>query len=283
MSEFRADLHCHTTCSDGTVKPDDMILLAKKTGLSGLSITDHDTIEAYDSLLELAKKEDLMLLPGIEISTMHKETSVHVLAYAFSLQNEEMKRFCEIHKEKRKQRNSLILEKLSKKNMILNEDDILNSFSLYSGKKSNLIGRPHIALAMVQKGYVKDIQDAFRLYIGEGKACFVPGTYNSVEETIDLIHRVNGFAIIAHPHLVTVQSVLQDILKMPFDGIEAYYAKFSPAFEKRWVKLASKKNWMITGGSDFHGELKPLIPLGCSWVGKETFDILYQRYLSNNP
>jgi 3',5'-nucleoside bisphosphate phosphatase len=282
IKEFRADLHCHTTCSDGSYSPQEIVKLAVETGLSGLSITDHDSIEAYQTAVPIAKELNLPLISGIEFSSMHKNVSVHVLAYSFSLSSPLIHSFCAKHHQRRLNRNQAILELLDKQGMPVSEED------LYSTTKSSLphqrqtLGRPHIALALVQKGYVESVQEAFQKYIGEGKSCYVPGSHFTVEETIQLIHQANGFAIIAHPHLIEPTSIVRDLLEMNFDGLEGYYARFHASEQKRWVKIGQHRGWIVTGGSDFHGDIKPTLPLGSSWVRQEIFQILLERFQYNS-
>lgn len=275
MNDFRADLHCHTTCSDGTVSPHDIIQLACDSGLQGLSITDHDTIAAYKEAFSTAQVKNLPLISGVELSASHRQTSVHILAYSFSLPSSDMEEFCQKHQKRRELRNLAILDLLAKKGMPLAIEDFIFSQHHHS------IGRPHIALAMMQKGYVHSIQQAFHDYIGEGKACYVPGTAFSVEETLEVIHKVNGLAVIAHPHLIEQIGIVRDLLEMNFDGIEGYYARFPPTAHERWLKISARKGWIITGGSDFHGTIKPNLSLGSSWVNAETFTILQQHFQRN--
>lgn len=272
MTQFRADLHCHSTCSDGTVPPKDLIDLAIETGLSGLSITDHDTLNAYSIALPYARERNFPLLPGIEFSCFHNNESVHILGYAFNLSDEQLNVFCRKHMGRRYQRSQLILEKLEQHGMPISIDT----------ENLESIGRPHLAAEMIRKGYVSSMEEAFKKYLGEGCSCYVPGEAFSVEETIEVIKEAGGVAVIAHPHLINQSPIVIDLLKMPFDGIEAYYARFAPYKEKRWVKIGLQRNWILTGGSDFHGTVKPHIPLGCSWVNEETFQSLYSLCLTNN-
>ncbi len=278
MNEFRADLHCHTTCSDGTVKPQDIIQLAHDIGLQGLSITDHDTISAYPEAAPLAQAKNLSLISGLELSAIHQHTSVHILAYSFPLSSPIIEEFCHRHHQRREQRNQAILHLLAKHHMPLSVEDL--SQEAFSCPKHS-IGRPHIAMAMVKKGYVNSIQEAFYKYIGEGKLCYEPGAIFSVEETLDIIHQAKGLAIIAHPHLIEKVGILRDLLEMNFDGIEGYYARFPRTATERWIKIGERKGWIITGGSDFHGDIKPTLPLGSSWVNAETFAILEQHFQLN--
>ena len=277
MEGFRADLHCHTTCSDGTVAPEEIVRMAIIKGLRGLSITDHDTIEAYPTAVLAAQAANLQLISGIEFSAVHKQSSVHILAYSFSLNSSILKEFCLKHIQRRERRNTEILFLLKQHGMSISEEEI----HVHNDALAHTIGRPHIAQAMRKKGYVSSIQEAFHKYIGEGKPCYASGTHFSVEETLEIIHKINGLAVIAHPHLIEKNSILHELLDMKFDGIEGYYARFSLHQNEKWIKIGMRKGWIITGGSDFHGDIKPNIDLGHSWTPEETFKVLQDHYISN--
>lgn len=279
MNEFRADLHCHTTCSDGTVSPSDIIQLACDLGLQGLSITDHDTIAAYQEAMPIAQAKNFPLISGIELSATHHQTSVHILAYSFSLTSATIQEFCQRHQQRREERNQRILHLLDTHGMPLSMEDFPQD--LFSSPATHSIGRPHIALAMMKKGYISSIQQAFHQYIGEGKPCYVPNTAFSIEETLEVIHRAKGLAVIAHPHLIEEVGIVRDLLEMNFDGIEGYYARFPASVHERWLKIGGRKGWIVTGGSDFHGSIKPNIPLGSSWVNAEIFATL-QKHFQNS-
>lgn len=268
MQEFRADLHCHSIFSDGTYSPEELIKKALEIGLKGLSITDHDTVEAYQIATPLARELGLKLLSGVEFSTVLFGVSVHILGYGFQLDHPALLSLCERHAKRRKERNQSILENLTKLGMPLEWKDITPV-----GKHAT-IGRPHIAQALVNKGFAENISDAFKKYLAEGKPAFSKGEPFSVEETLDILRQAKGKAIIAHPHLIEDKEILRRLLKMNFDGIEGYYANFQKNQNSRWLLVAEKKGWLITGGSDFHGEVKPQISLGASWVGEETFNRL---------
>lgn len=276
MQEFRADLHCHTTCSDGTLTPNEVIQLAVSSGLSGLSITDHDSIDAYPEALEAGKKAGIEVISGVEFSTVHMGVNIHLLAYSFSLNAPEIQHLCAEHHKRRENRIKEMLFLLKKKGFEISEEDI---YSTRNSKRG--IGRPHLAKAMVEKGYVKDINEAFKKFLGEDKDCYASGKSHSAEETIEIIHKAKGFAILAHPHLIDNTAVLKNLLETPLDGIECYYARFSESQNKRWLSIAENKNLLKLGGSDFHGSVKPKIFLGCSWVPQDTFSILRNRFQEN--
>ncbi len=265
---FRADLHCHTTCSDGTTSPEELISIAKEIGLSGISITDHDCITAYKTAIPAAKKAGIWLGSGIEFSSVDEGVSVHVLGYDFDLESPALNALCAKHIKRRKQRNQKILEKLARKGIKVEVEE----------SETDPIGRPHIALALVEKGYVGSIREAFKRFIGDGGPCFDPGEPVTTDETLEVIHKAGGKAFIAHPHLMKAQRHIAKLLEKPFDGIECYYSKCDPNQERRWVNKAKEKGLLISGGSDFHGTIKPGIPLGCSWVGQEGFEEIFETH-----
>jgi predicted metal-dependent phosphoesterase TrpH len=267
---FRADLHCHTTCSDGSLTPQELVALAKESGLSGLSVTDHDTIDAYETLIPEARRLGILLGAGVEFSCEFKGKSVHILGYDFRLDSPEIRAFCERHQKRREERNRAILAKLSRIGLVIGEQEL---------PSAGTVGRPHIAHLMVKKGYVSSFKEAFQLYLGEGKRCYDEGVTFSAQEGVDVIHQGGGKAFVAHPHLLSDGGFIRELLTLPFDGIECHYARCSPEKERRWLKIAKEKGLLISGGSDFHGALKEHIPLGSSWVDEECFHKIFQKPL----
>lgn len=270
MSDFRADLHCHSTCSDGSDDPSTLLYKAKEIGLSGLSITDHDSIAAYtDELFALAGSLGVRLLPGVELSSTWKDQTVHVLGYGFAIDSPVLSSLIAEIQSKRKQRNRLMLEKLKEHGIAITEDELMRASPF-----AHVIGRPHIASLMVQKGFVATFQQAFDGFLSDGAPCYVPGFKLEPQEVIGAIQSAKGKAVLAHPHLAKDKKLIKEILNMPFDGIECYYGNLQKSFTMPWVELAKKKGWIATGGSDYHGAFKPHILLGASWVGKDVFEQL---------
>ncbi len=275
MDEFRADLHCHSICSDGTDAPLELLEKAKEAGLQGLSITDHDTVAAYSpELFRKAQELSLALLPGVEISSELDALPVHILAYGFpidpsSIYPNNLNSCLGIHalleevRCRRTERNRAILKKLEKNGMLIAEEEL-------SRRKPWTAGRSHIAQKMVEKGYVASIERAFQYYLGDRACCYVPGFKVTPQEAINFIHQSGAKAVLAHPHLYRKSSFLKKILQCSFDGIECYYGNLSPAQERPWLELAAQRGWIATGGSDYHGTRRS-VSLGASWVGKETF------------
>ncbi len=267
---YFADLHCHTTCSDGSVSPSELIQLAKQSGLKGLSITDHDSIDAYKTAIPAAREAGILLGTGVEFSCEFQGISLHLLGYDFDLNNVGMHQLCARHQKRRELRNQAILTKLNEHGMPISYEELL------AKGQGNTIGRPHIAQLMVEKGYVKNFREAFNHHIGEGRKCYDPGDPFTVEEAIEVLHAAGGKAFVAHPQLLPEEFPINDLLKLPFDGLECYYSRL---FKKFWVETALGKGWMMSGGSDFHGSVKPETELGCSGVDQETFNRIFQKPL----
>lgn len=253
-------MHCHSIFSDGTHTPKELIDLAKKQNLQGLSITDHDTVAAYtDELFIYAEGEGVTLVSGVEFSTYLGDIGVHILGYDFDWKNPTLLNFCNAHTERRKARNQSMLEKLEEEGMPINIEELEG------------LGRPHIAKAMIQKGYVEDFKEAFDFYIGDGRPCYVKGESFSVEETIEIIRGASGKVFLAHPIFIEKRTVLNQLLQMDFDGIECYYGKCNAKQNQDMIRLAEKHGMMISGGSDFHGENKAYLPLGAAFITEEHF------------
>lgn len=272
----RVDCHCHTHHSDGSLSVADLLKLAKEKGLHGLSITDHDTLAAYQTAPTLAAELELELISGIEISAEYQKYSIHVLGFAFDLQHTALHEFCATLQLKRQQRNEAICQRLTECGLPLSFHELSIRFPEGS------IGRPHIAKLLVEKGLIKSTRQAFERYLSNQGRCYIPGLEVGVEHAIDLIHQAGGLAVLAHPHLIRPLRIIPTLCEMPFDGIEAYYSHTTLAQAKPWLDLASKKNWIITGGSDFHSPQKNYIALGCAFTPPEYFTLLQKRFLQNN-
>lgn len=238
--------------------------MAKNAKLSGLSITDHDTLQAYtDEVMSYAKQLNLKLLHGVEVSSELDGLTVHILAY--SIRNT-FQLFLNQVVEKRNDRNRRILEKLKKRGISISEED------LHSTDSKQIIGRLHIAKVLIRKKAVATLQEAFERYLSDTASCFAPGEKFSPSAVIDAIHREGGLAVLAHPHFLKRGRFLEKILALPFDGMECYYGRLLKAQEAPWIRIAQERHWIVTGGSDYHGDSN--CPIGTSWVDEATFQRL---------
>lgn len=266
---FEADLHIHSHFSDGTHTPSQIIDLAHKKGLSAISITDHDTIAAYsEELFDIAKKNHIELIPGVEVSSSHKKEEVHILGYNIDLKEKRFHEFLGNIQKLRDERNKAMLERCRSMGMAISDEE----FFALKDPKTRVLGRPHIAYLLKQKKYVENEKEAFQKYLRKHASCYVAGEKYSSIEVIGQIHLAGGKAILAHPHFIRSHKTLSELMAMPFDGLECHYGLFSKEDNERMIKLAREKKWIVTGGSDFHGDVKPHLPIGASTVGKEAIE-----------
>jgi len=255
------DLHTHSTHSDGTYSPEELINLAKKIGLKGLALTDHDTISGLKEAFEYANQVNLPFLCGIEISIKYEKNGhFHLLGYFLSPEIPELDSVLQKLKEARKNRNKKLIEKLQNIGIDITYEELLN---LGKGE----IGRPHIANLLVKKKVVKNVQEAFEKYLKKGAIAYVPKALLTPEEGIAIITKAKGIPVLAHPVSLSLsEEELFDYLKYLKDlglkGVEAYYSEHTREFTNFLLDCAKKLNLCVTGGSDFHGENKPDIKLG---------------------
>jgi 3',5'-nucleoside bisphosphate phosphatase len=262
--EKKFDLHCHSTFSDGTYTPQMLIDLALEKGFSGLSITDHDTVNAYPEAIAYAAEKGVTLVSGVEFSCTFKKQNIHILGYNFNLENPGIISLCALHAKRRYERHLKILEALKKQGMHLDP-----SFTEEALSTKSSLGRMHIAYALAKQGFVESIQEAFNLYLGDKKCCHIVLETPTIEESIEVIKKAGGKAILAHPHLLRNIGLVYTLLRLPFDGVEGYYGGFSSSDNERFVAIGNKRKLIITGGSDFHGDFKEYRPFGASFVGEE--------------
>ena len=277
---IKVDFHVHTTSSDGIMTPTEVVRRAEKNGVKLLAITDHDTVSGIDEALNEAKKSNLRVLPGIELSTTHNGESIHVLGFFKddSYKDPELNKILYALKNKRKIRAEKIVENL--KNIFNIEiciDNVLN-------RGKDIVARPHIAQEIVSAGYPYDIEYIFNNFIGKGCPAYVETTKMSTEEGINLLHKFNALAFLAHPILIK-DSPISDFLNINLDGIEAVYFQNKPEDEERFIRLAKELNLLISAGSDCHGNLKDDIrhgDIGCMQLSKEYINNFLSAYNDDN-
>ncbi|MBS4535982.1 PHP domain-containing protein [Clostridium sp. D2Q-14] len=257
----KADLHIHTTASDGKYSPSDIVNLAIRENLNLIAITDHDTIEGIDEAINKSKiYDDFTVIPGIELSTIYNDNEVHLLGYFIDYKNKDLINLLKKIKEYRYNRAKKIVNKLQNLNINITFNEVLKEL------KGENIGRPHIARVLVNKGYTENISEAFNEYIGKGKKAFVDRYRLSFKKGIEIIHKCNGIAVLAHPFLLDV-NINHLIDNFSVDGIEVYHSKHSKEISNKYLNLAKSKNLYITGGSDFHGDKSEDSPnIGDSYI-----------------
>ncbi len=242
-----ADLHTHTTFSDGSLSPEELLRIAEQIGLRAIAITDHDTIDAIKPATYLSGKYHIEIIPAIELGTQVGSVELHFLGYFIDIESKALIHYLNHIKTTRKNRAAAILKKLRRFGLHLKLDDVLKK----AGQGS--VGRPHIAAAMVERGLVSTFQEAFDLWIGDGRPAHVnKGNYHP-EELISLIHQAGGIAVLAHPGNRLSMKLLQRFIKAGLDGIEVIHPSHDDPTRKSLQTLAREYGLLMTGGSDFHG------------------------------
>ncbi len=240
-NHMKADLHTHTTCSDGTLSPSALVSLAQSRGISTLSITDHDSVQAY-SELTTDDQEGMRIVPGIELSSTYKDTEIHMLGYNINTQHKELSDWCDKCKAHRVQRFYGIIDKLKGLGVALDIDEIPNN-----------PGRLHIAQLLVQQGFVNSFQKAFKKFLADGKPAHVPKLRLATPEAIQLIVSAGGTAVLAHPGHGFSAHWVDTFIEAGMRGIECIHPMHRDRTTSTLLTFASMKGLVSTGGSDFHG------------------------------
>ncbi|CQR74662.1 hypothetical protein SOV_27710 [Sporomusa ovata DSM 2662] len=245
-----ADLHIHTTASDGRLSPLEVVQQAELAGLNYIAITDHDTVAAYADItgyLPTAASK-LAIIPGIEFSTDLPHHEVHILGYGIDINNVKLRDQLEIIRNARLKRSQMIVDKLSKLGYSINYNRVLDMTG-----QTRAVGRPHIAQVLVEAGYFKTIPEAFQQVLTKNSPAYVPHYKLTPEQVIRLIEQSGGIAILAHPGLVGDDNLVLDLIRAGIRGLEVYHPEHDQTAANKYLAIAKKYNLKITGGSDFHG------------------------------
>lgn len=264
------DLHIHTTASDGSMKPDEVVYYAKQKGIIALSITDHDTVAGIKEAKRVGMSIGVEIIPGIEISAEY-DGELHILGYYIDevpYLKEKLKEF----QTRRELRNIKIVQNLQRMGIKISWEEVL------SKSKGETVGRLHIGMVLVEKGYCKDLNSAFDEYLGYGKKAYVKKEKIKPEECIEIILKSGGIPVLAHPKYLNLRwhqlnNLLIQLKKVGLAGLEVYYSMNTDEETDMFKKLAEKHDLVATGGTDFHGTNRPEIEIG---VGKGNMNLHYE-------
>lgn len=260
MEEY-IDLHVHSNASDGTMTPKEVVELAKESGLSVIALTDHDTVDGIKEAMETGEKCGVQIIPGIEISAEYKGGDLHILGLNIDYTNETFKSKVAVCRDSRDNRNLKMIKKLNEQGFPVTWDIMMERFG------ANSITRAHFAKYLIDEGYVKDKDEAFSKYLNPGRPCYVSREKVSPKAAIEMILEAGGHPVLAHPllykmNLGKIESVIVMLKGYGLQGIEAIYSLNRPEDDVALMKIAKRHDLYITGGSDFHGAIKPDISIG---------------------
>ncbi|HSQ40739.1 MAG TPA: PHP domain-containing protein [Fibrobacteraceae bacterium] len=265
-----ADLHAHTALSDGVLSVEALIRLAVRKGLACLSITDHDNMDAYNQGKKLADSLGLELVPGIEFSSVYQGKDIHILGYFCDTTNLAMNLELEEQAKARHTRIKAIIKKLNALGIEITYEKVLTFC------KGPVIGRPHVAMAMVAEEYVANFAEAFHKYLGENALAYVEKKGVSPQQAIRLIENAGGIAVFAHPMKTNADHLLEPLVEAGLKGIEIYCPGQKGSAGRKYREFAERHNLVGTGGSDFHGE-GSMVGLGAMKMPYSVVEVLKER------
>jgi len=257
-----ADLHLHSTYSDGSYTPEELVKKSLKKGFKTIAIADHDTVEGIPLAEKVAESLAIEVIPAIEFSTFRGKAEIHILGYFIDYTNQELLTETKKIFSARENRAKKMVELLNKQGIDISFEQVKSLAG------DDYLGRPHIAKAMIEKGYINEIGEAFtKDYIANGGKAYVPKYKLTPKKAIDLILNAGGIPVLAHPKFINHGEAMDydDIKEMKnygLEGIEVYQSKHDKKDEKKYKKIARDLDLLITGGSDFHGENAPDVKLG---------------------
>lgn len=256
MKEKKADLHVHTTYSDSSLRPEEVVRYAKKIGLCCVAIADHDSVGALDEAIDAGSTCDIEVIPAVEVSSEEDGRELHILGYYIDYKDEDFKAVLKLIREDRKKRLYKMVDALNRHGFNIDADDIIKS----AGEVS--ISRLHIAHYMKAKNLVSSWREAFNRYIGDDRPCYVASFRHSSKQVIELIKRARGTPVISHPSLNKVEGLLPKLIEQGIEGIEAFHSEHSSSISRYYEKYAKEHGLLVTGGSDCHGTNKGGILMG---------------------
>lgn len=247
---LKADLHMHTTCSDGTFTPSEVVDRAKKNGIDIIAITDHDTIDGITEAVEHGNAVGVRVIPGIELSTTFNKENVHILGFfkGDNYKDISLKIFLKDLQEKRYDRAKKIVENLERiHNIVIPFENIIKG-------ADGVIARPHIAREILKVKPELSWDDVFNNYLKDGAPAYIPSVKVPLEEGIKLLKKYNAAVFLAHP-VILRKTPVKDFTRFAFDGVECIYPENTPNQTKKYKKMCREKNLLFSAGSDFHGNL----------------------------
>lgn len=254
---MKADLHTHSTASDGTLSPVQLVRLASSSGLTHLALTDHDSVEGLTDARSEADRLGVVLIPGVELSSVSDAgADVHVLGFFVDHTNRELRRRLEDLRAARLRRAESMVAALSAAGIDVSMDGVLH----YAGRGS--VGRSHVARAIVSAGHADSIHDAFVRLIGRDRPFYVAKDVQSPEYAIESINLAGGIAMIAHPGIGEHRDLILELAPKGLAGVEAYHADHTPEQRSEYSELAARMGLLVSGGSDFHSPAGPNPALG---------------------
>ncbi len=239
-----ADLHIHSTASDGEYSPTEIAQMLNRGNIHFAALTDHDSFSGFR---EFEKTFDGIAIPGVELSVDYQNSGLHLLGYGFDPDYKPFIKLLEHFQQIRYERVEKMCDKLCEMGLHITMDNVKKNYP-----PTTTLGRPHVARAMLAAGYVKSFNSAFNKYIGDGKPAYIPKARLDLHHAIKMINDSGGITILAHPGLYHAEISFNELVKLPVNGFEAYHPNHSQSFSRIIIDYCNKHDLLYSGGSDFH-------------------------------
>ncbi len=274
---MKVDLHTHTTCSDGTLTPKDLVFYAKEKGLEAIAVTDHDCLRGVAEAEKYAKELNIHLIKGLEFAILYKEKEIHIVGLFVDTNDKTFLNIVDEIETGRYERNAEMVRRFNKLNIPMTMED------LNQGDPYKIITRSHFAEYLLENNHVDDKDTAFELYLRDGCETYLAREYYNAKEVIEIIHNAGGIAILAHANFYGfdfngIREMMTEFTSVGLDGVEGYYPTYTEE-EGEFIRTVAKElNLTLSGGSDYHGDTKPGLDL---YTGFDNTLVLPENLLEN--
>lgn len=269
---MRIDLHTHTTASDGTLTPQELITMAGKVGVGILAVADHDTTDSVDPATAFGAQAGIEVIPAVELNTDVEDSEVHVLGYYIDHRQPWFQEFLTTLRNGRANRAAKMVQKLNAMGVRIDYEKV-------AGYAQGAVGRPHVARALMEAGVVRSLEEAFDKYIGRQRPAYVERMRVTPADAVRTIARTGGIPVLAHPGWGARDDLIPELIDAGLEGIEVYYPDHTPQVTLHYIRLAERYNLLMTGGTDFHGAaIGSKAPLGSQYVPTDVVEKLKARH-----
>ncbi len=268
MPSGGADLHLHTTFSDGTDTPEQLVERVRGAGLCAMAITDHDNVEAIALAQPAAARQGIELIPGIEMSASTEGLEVHLLGFLLELEHAGLQRHLAEQQQRRVERMIEMVQRLARIGVTIDAEEV------FAVAGQGTVGRPHVARVLLKHGYISSLPEAFTRYIGPDNPGFVPGSPLSPAQVIRVIREAGGVPVLAHPVYLKRDALIEQFVRDGLAGLEVYHSGHTPDLVRHYGQIADRLHLLKTGGSDYHGDSKEGVPVGVVKVPYELVNAL---------
>jgi len=271
------DLHLHSTASDGSYPAETVVAMAERNGVRVIALTDHDSLDGIPAAEERAKASGIRVMPGVELSVSEAGIDVHLLAYGFDPQDKGLVAAIRRYRDSRRERARKMLARLKGLGIKIALEEVEEI------AHGGALGRPHVAEALMQGGHIETFQEAFQRYLGHHAPAYVPKQTVALEEAVSVVREAGGVTVLAHPGTLNRDHLIAAWAARGLDGIEVWHSKHGASDVARYKEIAKRHGFLMTGGSDFHGERTPDVSIGSVPVPEAALKLMDETLRARRP